>query len=150
LLVLLMIIGACAGSTGGGLKVSRLILLMKSFLQEIRHIISPRAVRVVRLDNQVIDNETLNSTRVYFISYMLIICLSTLLLSLDGFDFTTNLAAEIACFNNIGPGLGLVGPMGNYSAYSSFSKVLLSLNMLLGRLEIYPILIVFSRAAWKR
>ncbi len=150
LLVMLMLIGACAGSTGGGLKISRLILLVKSFYQEIRHVISPRAVRVVRLDGAIVENETLDSTRVYFISYILIICVSTLLLSLDGFDFTTNLAAEIACFNNIGPGIGLVGPTGNYSAYSAFSKMLLSVNMLLGRLEIYPILIVFSRSAWRK
>jgi len=109
-----------------------------------------RAVRVVRLDGAIVENETLDSTRVYFISYILIICVSTLLLSLDGFDFTTNLAAEIACFNNIGPGIGLVGPTGNYSAYSAFSKMLLSVNMLLGRLEIYPILIVFSRSAWRK
>ncbi len=150
LLVLLMIVGACAGSTGGGLKISRLILLVKSFFQEIRHIISPRAVRVVRLDGHAVSGETLDSTRVYFVGYMFILFISTLLLSLDGFDFTTNLTAEIACFNNIGPGLGLVGPMGNFSAYSPFSKMLLSVNMLLGRLEIYPILIVFSRAAWRR
>ena len=150
LLILLMLIGACAGSTGGGLKISRLILLIKSFIQEIRRIISPRSVRMIRLDGQVVSNETLNSTRVYFISYIMILCVSTLLLSLDGFDFTTNLAAEIACFNNIGPGLGMVGPTGNYSAYSAFSKMLLSSNMLLGRLEIFPILIVFSRSAWRK
>jgi len=106
-------------------------------------------VRVVRLDGAIVENETLDSTRAYFISYILIICVSTLL-SLDGFDFTTNLAAEIACFNNTGPGIGLVGPTGNYSAYSAFSKMLLSVNMLLGRLEIYPILIVFSRSAWRK
>lgn len=150
LLVLLMIIGACAGSTGGGLKISRIILIMKFIFQKIRRLLHPRAVTVVRLDGKVVDEETLYDTSVYFMIYIFTICVSTLLLSFDGFDFTTNISAELACFNNIGPGLSLVGPMENYSLYSPFSKMLLSLNMLLGRLEIFPILVLFSPGAWRK
>ncbi len=150
LLVILMVVGACAGSTGGGLKVSRLILLVKSCGMEIRRMIHPRTVQVVRMDGAAVDSTTLHGTRIYFILYILVICGSTLLLSINGFDFTTNLAAELACFNNIGPGIGLVGPSGNYSIFSAFSKMLLSFNMLLGRLEIYPLLVLFSPAAWRR
>ena len=150
LLVLLMIIGACAGSTGGGLKISRIILIMKFIFQKIRRLLHPRAVTVVRLDGKVVDEETLYDTSVYFMIYIFTICVSTLLLSFDGFDFTTNISAEFACFNNIGPGLSLVGPMENYSLYSPFSKMLLSLNMLLGRLEIFPILVLFSPGAWRK
>ena len=149
-LVLLMIFGACAGSTGGGLKISRLIILAKSFTCEIRKMIHPRMVPVIRMDGKGLAHETIQGTRVYFTIYMLIVFASTLLLSLDNFDLTTNLTAELACFNNIGPGIGLVGPMANYSLYSPFSTLLLSVNMLLGRLEIYPILVLFSPSLWKR
>lgn len=148
-LVLLMIIGACAGSTGGGLKVSRVVLLFKTFKQEFQQLIHPRAVSTVRMDGKPVENSALSSVRVYLAFYIAIICISTLLLSLDEFDFTTNVTAELACFNNIGPGLGMVGPLGNYAMYSPFSKVLLSLNMLLGRLEIYPILVLFSPKLWR-
>ena len=150
LLVLLMVIGACAGSTGGGLKVSRCILLVKSSVLEIRRLIHPRSVNVVRLDGHAVDAEMLSSVRVYFAIYILIVCVSVLLLSLDGFDFATNMAAELACFNNIGPGIGLVGPMSNYGHFSNACKMLLSFNMLLGRLEIFPMLIVFTPSVWKQ
>ncbi len=150
LLVLLMLIGACAGSTGGGLKVSRLILLVKASGQEIRHLIHPRAVSTIRLEGRPVEDSTLSHTRIYFVIYAGVIAVSMLLLSLDGFDFATNFSAEMACFNNIGPGIGLVGPMDNYLSFSNFSKLLLSLNMLLGRLEIYPLLVLFSYRMWKR
>lgn len=150
ILVILMIVGACAGSTGGGLKISRVILLLKAFAQEVRHLIHPRAVSVVRLEGQPVESETLHNTLVYFTMYMVIVIASVLLLSLDGFDLTTNLTAELACFNNIGPGLGMVGPMDSFREFSSFSKVLLTLNMLFGRLEIYPMLVLFSHRIWKR
>ncbi len=150
ILVLLMIIGACAGSTGGGLKVSRLVILVKTFSSEIRRLIHPRIVTVIRMDGKAVSSETIQGVRVYFTIYMLIIFASTLLLSLDGADFTTNITAELACFNNIGPGIGRVGPLGNYEFYSPFSKLLLSLNMLLGRLEIYPLLVLFSPSIWRK
>ncbi len=150
LLVLLMIIGACAGSTGGGLKVSRLIILVKSMVAEIRRMIHPQMTIAVRLDGKALEDKTLRSVQVYFNVYMLIVFASTLLLSLDGHDFTTNLSAELACFNNIGPGIGLVGPASNYAFYSPWAKVLLSINMLLGRLEVFPMLILCSPGMLKK
>ena len=146
-LVLLMVIGACAGSTGGGMKVSRVIILVKSLFAEIKQIISPKAVITVRLDNKPVDKKTLNSTRVYAAAYMILVCGFTLLLSLDGLDFTTNFTAVMACFNNIGPGLGLVGPAANFSVYSDWAQVLLSVAMLTGRLEIFPMFLLLSRSA---
>lgn len=150
ILLLLMVLGACAGSTGGGLKISRVLLLAKACGQEIRRLLHPRAVTVVRLEGKVIDRSVIQSTLGYLGLYFACICGTTLLLSLDGRDLTTNLSATLACLNNIGPGLGGVGPLSNYSFYSGFSKILLSLNMLLGRLELFPLFVLFSPAAWKR
>lgn len=150
LLVLLMIIGACAGSTGGGFKVSRVLLLFKSFGQEMRRMIHPRVTTCIQMDGKTVDYTTMHGTRTYCVIYIMLVSISTLLLSLDSFDLTTNLTAELACINNIGPGLGLVGPMSNFSAYSPLSKILLSINMLLGRLEILPMIVLFSPAAWRR
>lgn len=149
-LVLLMVIGACAGSTGGGLKVSRVIILVKSLFAEIKHIITPKAVITVRLDGKPVDKSTLNSTRIYAAAYLILVAVFTLLLSLDGKDLTTNLTAVLACFNNIGPGLGLVGPAANFSVYSNPAQVLLSVAMLTGRLEIFPMFLLFSRSAHDR
>ena len=147
LLLLLMVIGACAGSTGGGLKVSRVIILVKSFFAEIRYIVNPKSVQAVRLEHKYVDKATLNSTRTYAAAYLMLVALITLLLSLDGYDMTTNLSAVLSCINNIGPGLELVGPMANFGIYSNWAMVLLSLTMLIGRLEIFPIFILFSRSA---
>ena len=149
-LVLLMVIGACAGSTGGGLKVSRVIILVKSFLAEIRYIVSPKSVQTVRLEHKYVDKVTLNSTRTYAAAYMMLVALSTLILSLDGYNLITNLTAVLSCINNIGPGLDLVGPMANFGIYSDWAMVLLSLVMLIGRLEIFPIFMIFSRPAHRR
>lgn len=150
LLVLLMIIGACAGSTGGGLKVSRVIILVKSFFAEIKQIINPKLVITVRLDGKAVDKKTLNSTRIYAAAYLIIICVTTLILSLDGLDLTTNLTAILACINNIGPGLGLVGPANNFAVYSDWAQVLLSAVMLTGRLEIFPMFLLFAKSAHDR
>ena len=149
-LVLLMIIGACAGSTGGGFKVSRVIILFKAFLAEIRHIITPKAVITVRVDGKPVDKETLNSTKIYAAAYLILVCMFTWLISLDGKDMTTNLTAVLACFNNIGPGLALVGPMANYSVYSDWAQVLLSVAMLTGRLEIFPMFLLFAKSTHDR
>lgn len=146
-LVLLMVIGACAGSTGGGLKVSRVIILVKSFFAEIRYIINPKSVQSVRLEHKFVDKATLNSTRTYAAAYLMLVCLSTLLLSLDGYNLSTNLTAVLSCINNIGPGLDLVGPMANFGFYSDWAMLLLSLVMLIGRLEIFPMFMIFSRSA---
>lgn len=150
MIVLLMMIGACAGSTGGGLKISRILVLGKCFVQEVKRLFHPHAVTVVRLDKKAIDKGTLRSTLTYFSIYIMVICVSTLLISVDGFDLTTNITAVISCVNNIGPGLGKVGPMSNFGEYSAFSKVLLSFDMLLGRLEILPMLVLFTPAAWRK
>lgn len=150
LIVFLSMVGACAGSTGGGFKVSRAIILVKSFFQEIRKTINPKEVITVRLDGKAVSGRTLESTRIYAATYMVLICIFTLILSLDGLDFTTNVTAVITCFNNIGPGLNLVGPMSNFSVYSDWAKVLLSFVMLTGRLEIFPMFLLFARSAHDR
>lgn len=150
LLLLLMIFGACAGSTGGGIKHSRILLLVKSSIQEIKRLLHPRMKTSIRIDGASVDIKTVHDVRTYLLMYVIIIIISTLLLSLDNADVTTNLSAELACFNNIGPGLGAVGPMSNYAAYSPFSKMLLSLNMLFGRLEILPMIVFLSPRVWKK
>ncbi len=147
MLVMLMVIGACAGSTAGGMKMSRVIIVVKSLFAEIKQIINPKAVVTVRLDKKAVDKRTLNSTRVYVASYLLLVCLFTLILSLDGLDLTTNITAVLACFNNIGPGLGLVGPAANFSVYSDWAQVLLSITMLTGRLEIFPMFLLFAKSS---
>ena len=149
-LALFMITGACAGSTAGGFKLSRVIILFKSFIAEIRYMINPKQMVRVRLDGSVVDDKTLRSVRIYCAAYFIIICVSVLLLSIDGQDFTTNVTAVLACFNNIGPGLGKVGPCSNYSFYSGPAKALLSLLMLMGRLEIFPLFMIFAPSAHDR
>lgn len=150
ILFLLMFCGACAGSTGGGMKCSRILLVLKCVRREIRQIVHPRSVNVVKLDGRVVEEDTLRSVLLFFSTYMLIIMIASLILSLDNFSFTTTLTAVVACVSNIGPGLEQVGPMGNFSAFSGLSKLVLSLCMIIGRLEVLPILVLFSRNAWKR
>lgn len=150
IVVILMFCGACAGSTGGGLKMSRVCITLKSVAQEIKQFIHPRAVSVVRFDKKVVPEKTLNGIVKFFAAYIIIILCATLLVSLDNFDFITNFTAVLSCMSNIGPGLEQVGPVGNFSIFSNFSKTILSLCMLIGRLEIYPILILFTPSAWKK
>lgn len=150
ILVLLMFIGACASSTGGGLKCARVLLLLKNLWREIQELIHPRSVHVVKLDGQVVEERVLHTVHVFFSAYLLILASGVLLISLDNFSFTTTVTAVISCLGNIGPGLELVGPMGNFSIFSNLSKLVLSLCMIIGRLEIFPILILFSQNAWKR
>lgn len=149
-LVLLMVIGACAGSTGGGLKISRVIIVAKSFVAEIRSLINPKEIVTVRLNGTTVDKKTLESTRIYVAAYMILLCISTLIISLDGLDFTTNFTAVVSCLNNIGPGLNLVGPMANFSVYSDWAQVVLAIVMLTGRLEIFPMFLLFARSAHDR
>ena len=150
LLVLLMFIGACAGSTGGAIKCSRVLLLGRCIKREIRQVIHPRAVNVVKLDGRVVDESGLRSVHIFFSAYILITLGATLLVSLDNYSFGTTFTAVVSCIGNIGPGLELVGPMGNYALFSGFSKLVLSLCMIIGRLEVLPILVLFSGNAWKR
>ena len=150
ILLLLMIMGACAGSTGGGLKVSRAVMLFKMVGKEIRHLLHPRSVNSVRFECKHVDGATLKSVSSYFAIYIICILAICLILSLEPFDLETNLSATLACFNNIGPGLAGVGPASNYAAYSPISKLVLSLAMLLGRLEIYPLLLTLAPGTWIR
>ena len=149
-IVLLMMIGACAGSTGGGLKISRIMILAKNIVREIKHMIRPRSVNVVRVDGEVIPDETLRSATGYLTVYIIVTILTMLLISLDGLSIETNLTASISCVNNIGPALGEFGAFGNFLPYSDFSTLILSFAMLFGRLEFVPMLILFSPYAWKK
>lgn len=150
LLVLLMFIGACAGSTGGGLKISRVAMLVKSALRELRHYLNPRSVMAVKFEHKTVDKEVIGGVHLYFIIYAILFVASVFLLSLDQFDLITNFTAVASCVNNVGPGLELVGPMGNYSVFSPLSKLVLSFDMLAGRLELIPMLILFSSKIWRR
>lgn len=150
LIVFLMFVGASAGSTGGGIKVSRVMLLVKSALADMAQIFRPRAVRRVEMDGKRVDAATARAVYVFFFIYVTVLLLGCFLLSFDGHDFTTSFTAALSCISNVGPGLSKVGPMGNYDIFSYFNKAVLSLIMLIGRLEIYPILILFSRELWRR
>ena len=150
ILMMLMVVGASAGSTGGGFKCIRVLLLFKNLRRNIRQILNPQKVMVVRSNGKPVDEKVLANTNAYLAAYVVIIIVSVLLVSLDGFDFETNFSAVLACFNNIGPGMAAVGPTCNFAAYSVFSKIILSINMLAGRLEIFPILVLLSRSTWTR
>ncbi len=149
LLLCLMCIGACAGSTGGGIKCARILLLLKILHRNIRKTLHPQKVEVIRSHGNTVDEHILDNTNAYLAAYFIIVMLSFVLISLDGLSVTTNFSAVLACFNNIGPGLEKVGPTANYSCYSAFSKLVLIGDMLAGRLEIFPILILVSRTTWR-
>ncbi len=150
ILVLLMFTGGCAGSTCGGMKVSRIMILFKGIRQELWRQQHPHGVSVVRLERKPVSDNTLHTTLVFSVCYLGILLLGTLCLSLDGFDLTTNFTGTLACISNIGPGLSVVGPAGNYSLFSCWNKLLLSLIMILGRLEIFPLLLLFSPSVWRK
>lgn len=150
IIITLMFIGACAGSTGGGLKVGRIIILFKSSIRELRRALNPRRVKSIRLDSAVVDKETVSATCVYFVVYMLIIGISILLVSLNNLDFASTFSSVITCINNVGPGLSLVGPVENFSHLSVLSKLVLSADMLIGRLEVLPMMILFIPSTWKK
>ena len=149
ILLCLMVVGACAGSTGGGLKVARLLLLLKGVRRNIRRMLNPRRVEAIRNNGSAVDEKILENTNAYLAAYVVIIFMVFLIISLDGFSVGTNFSAVLCTFNNVGPGLEAVGPTCNFSAYSPLSKLVLSLAMLAGRLEIFPILILFSRSTWR-
>lgn len=149
ILFLLMLVGGCAGSTAGGLKVSRVVLLFRMARRELSRLLHPRSVRVIVFEEKRADEPMLNSVALYFVVYMMFIGGVFLLLSFEPFNLETNLSATVACFNNVGPGFAGVGPTASYAAYSDLSKLVLSLAMLAGRLEIFPILLFFSPSSWK-
>ena len=150
ILVLLMFIGGCAGSTGGGMKVSRIIILLKSCHAELKRLILPSRVKRVWFEGKAVSDQVVQGVHVFSLLYLLITAAGVLVLTLDGKDLPTNLTASIACISNVGPGLSAVGPSCNYSFFSAFSKLILSLEMLLGRLEIFPMLFLFSPGVWRR
>ena len=150
ILVMLMFIGACAGSTGGGIKVSRFIVMAKTVRKEIVSFLFPKSVKKIKIEDKVIGHETLRSINVYFMTYILVFSVSLLLISYENKDMTSNFTAVAATINNIGPGLSKVGPTCNFSCYSAFSKYIFMFDMLAGRLELFPILLLFSPSVWKR
>lgn len=146
----LMIVGACAGSTGGGFKCVRILLVLKNLRRNVQKVLNPQKVQVVRLNRQPVSEKILENTNAYLAAYAIVLLASFMLVSIDNFSVTTNFSAVSACFNNIGPGLEMVGPTCNFSAFSAFSKIVLIMDMLAGRLEIFPILILFSKSTWRR
>lgn len=148
ILILLMFVGGCAGSTAGGLKLSRVMILVKSAAVEVGKTISPRRVRRVTMDGRCVDKRTVEAAQTYFIIFMLILLGCTFLLSFDGMDFTVNFTAALTCVSNVGPGLGAIGPSGNFAAFSDFSKIVMAFAMVLGRLEIFPVLILLGPSTW--
>ena len=148
ILLLLMFIGGCAGSTAGGFKISRIVMLFKTIKRELQKLLHPRAVATIRLDGKRVDEKTISSLGSYLAIYALFFCVVVFLLGFDGFDLETNISGAASCFNNIGPAFGAAGPASSYADFSSFSKVLLSITMLLGRLEIFPLILTFSPSTW--
>ena len=149
ILLCLMVVGACAGSTGGGIKVARVLLLFKSLRRNTAQMLHPRKIQVIRNNDAVVSERVVANTNAYLSAYVVILFVSFMLISLDGFSVGTNFSAVLSCLNNIGPGVELVGPTCNFGIFGAFSKIVLILDMLLGRLEIFPILVLFSYQTWK-
>lgn len=150
ILVLLMFVGGCAGSTCGGIKVSRILIYLKTVKKEIAHLCHPRNIKIIKIDGKPLPHNVLRSANIFFIVYILIFAISTLLVSIDEFDVVTNFTAVASALGNIGPGLSMVGPVCNFDIYSTFSKYILMFNMLAGRLELFPMLVLLSPATWKK
>ena len=149
ILILLMFCGACAGSTGGGIKVSRIIIVIKNLRKELHSYIHPKSVRKIKFEGKPVDHDVVRSINVYFTTFIVIFVTSVILVSLEGYDFTTNFTAVLATFNNIGPGLSLVGPTCNFGFFNPLTKYILMFDMLAGRLELFPLLILFHPSIWK-
>ena len=150
ILVAIMFTGACAGSTGGGIKISRFVIYFKAVSRELRRIVHPRSVRHLRMDGKTVEDGVLQNTFVYLVVFVAIYAVSVLIVALDGMDTTTTFTAVAATINNIGPGLEIVGPSGNFSGFSWLSKSVLIFDMLAGRLEIFPLMILFLPSTWRK
>jgi trk system potassium uptake protein TrkH len=150
ILLFLMVVGACASSTGGGIKVTRFLVLLKSIRQYCRHLIHPKQVSLIQVSKRTMSSQVLYGVHAYFMSYVAIFIASVILVSVDNMDFASTLGAVLTCMNNVGPGLGVVGPSGNFSSLSVLSKIVLSFDMLAGRLEIFPFLLFFNLNAWRK
>ncbi|MCI8274342.1 MAG: TrkH family potassium uptake protein [Lachnospiraceae bacterium] len=149
-IVVLMIVGASAGSTGGGIKVSRLLTLVKALREEFRRLLHPRRIHAPRMDGRIIEQNVLKGILIFFATYMMIAGTAMTLISIDGYDMESTITAVLSALGNIGPGLSAVGPMGNFAGFSVFSKLVLSFCMLAGRLELFPMLILFNPSSWKK
>ncbi|MDD4690405.1 MAG: potassium transporter TrkG, partial [Eubacteriales bacterium] len=150
ILIILMVVGACAGSTGGGIKVSRLIIMYQSICKELKRIAHPHSVSRIKMNGKAVEDGVVSGITIYLAMYVFIFGVSILIVSLDNFDFETTFTAVLTCFNNVGPGFGEVGPAGNFHALSNLSKIVLSIDMLLGRLELLPILLLATPSFWKK
>lgn len=150
ILILLMVIGACASSTGGGIKVSRGLVVLKTIKQSVKQLVHPKSVSIIRLNGKKMNSETLKNVYYYLMAYAVIAAGSVILVSLDNMDMETTLSAVMTTLNNVGPGFAVVGPMGSFADFSVFSKIIFSLDMLVGRLEIFPFLILFTAFAWRK
>ena len=144
IIIILMIIGACASSTGGGIKVSRFLIVVKSIKKELKQMVHPKSVNLIRINGKKMNPDIVQNVSVYLVAYAGIAGLSVLLVSIDDFDFATNLGSVMGTLNNIGPGLGVSGPAGNFAQFSPFSKLVFCMDMLIGRLEIFPFLMLFT------
>lgn len=150
ILLMLMVIGACAGSTGGGMKVSRILILLKSVKQELKRMLHPKSVDIVKVNGKKVGNSTVHNVYIYFIAYVAIFIISVLVVSIDNFDFATSFSGVLTTINNVGPGIAAVGPVENFAAFSPLSKIVFCLDMLIGRLEIFPFLVLFSPDLWRK
>lgn len=150
ILLMLMVIGACAGSTGGGMKVSRILILLKSVKQELKRMLHPKSVSIVKVNGKKVGNSTVHNVYIYFIAYIVIFIFSVLFISIDNFDFATSFSGVLTTINNVGPGIAAVGPVENFAAFSPLSKIVFCLDMLIGRLEIFPFLVLFSPDLWRK
>lgn len=148
-IILLMLTGPCAGSTGGGIKISRINLLFKSIMQKVRTMINPRKVELIKDSGQIVDDEVVKGAEIFIILYVALIFFVTFVISFDGFDLVTNFTATLSCISNVGPGLNVVGPTGNFAGFSNFSKFVLSLTMITGRLELFPMIALFAPRTWR-
>ncbi len=148
-IILLMLTGPCAGSTGGGIKISRINLLFKSIVQKVRTMINPRKVELIKDSGQIVDDEVVKGAEIFIILYVALLFFVTFVISFDGFDLVTNFTATLSCISNVGPGLNVVGPTGNFAGFSNFSKFVLSLTMITGRLELFPMIALFVPRTWR-
>lgn len=150
IILAVMVIGACAGSTGGGIKVSRVVIMFKNFGREIKRMLHPRSYNLIKIDGKTVDESAVSGVGIYLIIYVISICVGIILISVENYDFETTFSSVLTCISNVGPGLSLAGPVENFAFYSSFSKIVLSFLMLLGRLEFWPLIILFAPSTWLR
>ena len=150
ILIMLMFVGGCAGSTAGGMKVDRFVILFKTLVKELKVIVHPRCIKKVKVGGKTVEHEVIRSVNVYVFAFVIIFVGSLLLISLDGFDPATNFTSVVATLNNIGPGLNMVGPTGNFSEFSNLSKLVFTFDMLAGRLELFPMLVFIMPSTWRK